>query len=85
MTKPEESSESLPDSLKVDDFESTAREQLGRAVDVAERGLEEQPLLLGAVALGAGLAVGLGIPATQSENQLIGRETHELLDGMPPP
>jgi ElaB/YqjD/DUF883 family membrane-anchored ribosome-binding protein len=64
---------------KVDDLESTAREQLGRAVEVAERGFEEQPLLLGAVALGAGLAVGLGIPATQSENQLVGRYRDKLM------
>jgi ElaB/YqjD/DUF883 family membrane-anchored ribosome-binding protein len=64
---------------KVDDFEDTAREQLGRAVDVAERGFEEQPLLLGAVALGAGLAVGLGIPATQSENQLMGQYRDRLM------
>jgi ElaB/YqjD/DUF883 family membrane-anchored ribosome-binding protein len=64
---------------KVDDLENTAREQLGRAVDVAERGFEERPLLLGAVALGAGLAVGLGIPATQSENQLVGRYRDKLM------
>jgi ElaB/YqjD/DUF883 family membrane-anchored ribosome-binding protein len=64
---------------KVDDFETTAREQLGRAVDVAERGFEEQPLLLGAVAVGAGLAVGLGIPATQSENQLMGQYRDKLM------
>jgi ElaB/YqjD/DUF883 family membrane-anchored ribosome-binding protein len=64
---------------KVDELESTAREQLNRAVDVAERGFEERPLLLGAVALGAGLAVGLGIPATQSENQLIGQYRDKLM------
>jgi ElaB/YqjD/DUF883 family membrane-anchored ribosome-binding protein len=64
---------------KVDELEHTAREQLGKAVDVAERGFEERPLLLGAVALGAGLAVGLGIPATQSENQLIGQYRDKLM------
>lgn len=71
---------------KVDELENTAREQLntareqlGKAVDVAERGFEERPLLLGAVALGAGLAVGLGIPATQSENQLIGQYRDKLM------
>jgi ElaB/YqjD/DUF883 family membrane-anchored ribosome-binding protein len=64
---------------KVGELESTAREQLGKAVDVAERGFEDRPLLLGAVALGAGLAVGLGIPATQSENQLIGQYRDKLM------
>jgi ElaB/YqjD/DUF883 family membrane-anchored ribosome-binding protein len=64
---------------KVGELENTAREQLSKAADVAERGFEERPLLLGAVALGAGLAVGLGIPATQSENQLIGQYRDKLM------
>lgn len=58
---------------RVDDLEQHAKAGAGRAKAAAERTLHEKPLVLGAVALGAGVAVGLSIPATESENQLVGR------------
>jgi len=54
-------------------LEGRAREQADRVRHLAEQGIEEQPLVLGAVALGAGLAIGLGLPGTDSENALVGR------------
>jgi hypothetical protein len=53
-------------------------EQARRAKTAAEDTFEDQPLVLGAVALGAGLAIGLGIPSTDSENQLVGRYRDRL-------
>jgi ElaB/YqjD/DUF883 family membrane-anchored ribosome-binding protein len=63
---------------EVDQLEQRAKEQARRAKDAAERSFNEQPLVLGAVALGAGVAVGLSIPATDSENQLVGRYRDRL-------
>jgi ElaB/YqjD/DUF883 family membrane-anchored ribosome-binding protein len=56
-----------------------ARDRALQARGLAEQTLDERPLLLGAVALGAGLAVGLGLPATESENQLVGQYRDRLL------
>jgi hypothetical protein len=64
---------------KVEELEHAAQDRMVRARDVAAHTMEDQPLLLGAVALGAGLAVGLGIPATDSENQLVGRYRDQLV------
>ena len=61
-----------------------AQHQLSKAAAVATDGarrtrqaavhtMEESPLILGAVALGAGVAVGLSIPTTESENKLVGQ------------
>lgn len=61
-----------------------AQHQLGKAAGVAKDGarrtrdaavhtMDDNPLLLGAVALGAGVAVGLSIPTTESENKLVGQ------------
>jgi ElaB/YqjD/DUF883 family membrane-anchored ribosome-binding protein len=60
-------------------LEHRAAEQAQRAKAVAERAWEEQPVALGALALGVGLAVGLSIPATESENQLVGQYRDKLL------
>jgi ElaB/YqjD/DUF883 family membrane-anchored ribosome-binding protein len=60
-------------------LERQAGEQAQRAKAVAERAWQEQPLVLGAVALGAGLALGLSIPATESEDQLVGQYRDRLL------
>jgi hypothetical protein len=45
---------------------------------MAEQAWQEEPLVLGAVALGAGLAIGLSIPATESEDQLVGQYRDQL-------
>jgi len=64
---------------KFEELEETAREQARHAGQVARRSVDEQPLVIGAVALGAGLAVGLALPATDSENQLVGKYRERLV------
>jgi ElaB/YqjD/DUF883 family membrane-anchored ribosome-binding protein len=59
--------------VKVEQLGQAAHDELDKARDVAAHGLEQQPLILGAVALGVGVAVGLGLPATESENHLVGQ------------
>jgi ElaB/YqjD/DUF883 family membrane-anchored ribosome-binding protein len=59
-------------------LEHQVTEQAQRAKVAAGNTFDEQPLALGAVALGAGLAIGLSIPATESENQLVGRYRDRL-------
>jgi hypothetical protein len=63
---------------KVNQLEHAAHDELDRARDVATNTFAEQPLLLGAVALG-GIAVGLGLPATESENHLVGQYRDKLV------
>jgi ElaB/YqjD/DUF883 family membrane-anchored ribosome-binding protein len=64
---------------KLVNWEHAAHDKAIQVRDFADHALVEQPLLLGAVALGAGLAVGLAIPTTESENQLIGQYRDRLL------
>ena len=58
---------------RLGELEQEVAQRAQRVKSAAEHSFEEQPFVLGAVALGAGLAIGLGIPATESENQLVGR------------
>lgn len=63
----------------VSDGLDTARSQLShvsqRSVDYAE----ENPLLIGALAVAAGVGIGLALPATQRENELLGETRDRLL------
>ncbi len=49
------------------------------AMDQYEYYIEESPLVIGAVALVAGALVGLAIPSTSYENQLVGEKRDNLL------
>jgi hypothetical protein len=63
---------------KLNELESSARQTAVQAKDLASRTLAEQPLVLGALAIGAGVAVGLSLPSTESENALIGKYRDKL-------
>lgn len=58
---------------KVGDYGTQAREQY-------EYYIEENPLAVGAVALAIGAAVGLSIPSTRYEGELLGEYREQLLD-----
>lgn len=53
-----------------------ARAQSQRVVD----SYESNPLALGFVAAGVGLAIGMALPATERESRLMGQKRDELLD-----
>ena len=73
--------------------EQLAREAAERAGDVAEEAerqarmaryrfedeLKSSPLALGAIALGIGAAVGLAVPSTERENELLGETRDRLM------
>jgi ElaB/YqjD/DUF883 family membrane-anchored ribosome-binding protein len=61
-------------------LEDAAKDRALRARDTARNTMEESPLLVGALALGAGIAVGLAIPSTEAEDQLVGQYRDALLD-----
>lgn len=58
--------------------QAQAQEQAQRAKGSFERALQENPLAVGLAAIGIGTAVGLAIPSTAKENELMG-ETRDKL------
>jgi len=56
-----------------------AQYQAQRAEDTFERSLRENPLAVGAIALALGTAVGLAVPQTERENQLMGEARDNLV------
>lgn len=58
---------------KVGDYSSQARQQY-------DYHIEENPLAVGAVALAIGAAVGLAIPATRYEGEMLGEYRQQLID-----
>lgn len=59
---------------------SQAKEQARMAGDYFQRNLEDNPLPMGALALGVGAALGLLIPETERENRLMGTTRDRLMD-----
>jgi ElaB/YqjD/DUF883 family membrane-anchored ribosome-binding protein len=61
-----------------------ARDQLGQLGDGASRGLgwlvREQPLVLGAIGLAVGAAVGALLPGTETEDRLMGESRDDLAE-----
>lgn len=57
-----------------------AAEQAGRARDAFARSFQENPLAIGALALAVGAAVGLLLPETRRENEMMGEKRDQLLE-----
>lgn len=61
-----------------------AREQLGYLSDSTSRGLgwvmREQPLVLGAIGMAVGAAIGAMLPSTEAEDRLMGETRDRLAD-----
>lgn len=76
---------------RVSQFGSTAQEQMSQLPHQAQdqfrhvRGtldqkMHESPLMMGVVAMGLGLAVGMLLPETEKENLVFGEKRDELMD-----
>lgn len=59
---------------------SQARHQAGRAGGGFQRMLDENPLAVGAVAVGAGAAIGLAIPETSKEHEVMGEARDTVVE-----
>lgn len=57
-----------------------AQEQAQRAKGGFQRMLQENPLAVGAVAVGLGAAVGFSVPETQKENRAMGEARDGLVE-----
>jgi ElaB/YqjD/DUF883 family membrane-anchored ribosome-binding protein len=58
---------------QLDRAKTAARDGVRKTQEAAVNAMEENPLLLGALTLGVGVAVGLSIPSTESEDKLVGQ------------
>jgi ElaB/YqjD/DUF883 family membrane-anchored ribosome-binding protein len=59
-------------------YSNQAQMQVTHARNRVEQVIQDNPLLVGALAVAAGVAVGLAIPISQQENRLLG-DTHDQL------
>jgi ElaB/YqjD/DUF883 family membrane-anchored ribosome-binding protein len=57
-----------------------AQQQVRRVEDGFQTAMKERPLAVGAVALAVGAAVGLMIPQTRKENEILGEAREKLAD-----
>lgn len=58
---------------QLDRAKNAARTGVRKTQETAVNVMHENPMLLGALTLGVGVAVGLSIPSTDSEDQLVGQ------------
>jgi hypothetical protein len=67
---------------KSGEMASAARERAGRGAERAKDGfwqmLDENPMALGAIAFGLGVASGLSAPTTRFEDEKLGRRSHAM-------
>lgn len=67
-------------SESLEQAKHTLQDQAERTRIAADHFAEEHPLILGAIAAAMGLAIGLSLPATERENQVMGPTRDSLLD-----
>ncbi len=65
---------------QVSHFPDHAQDQFQHLRGAYQKQAQESPLVLGVVAMGVGLAVGMLIPETQRENEVFGDKRDELFD-----
>jgi ElaB/YqjD/DUF883 family membrane-anchored ribosome-binding protein len=65
---------------RVSEWADQAQYQAHRLEDRFQRTLQDNPLAIGAVALAVGAAVGLAIPQTERENELMGETRDNLIE-----
>lgn len=63
----------------LDKAKTAARDGVRKTQETAVNAMEDHPMWIGALTVGVGVAVGLSIPATDSENQLVGQYRDRLL------
>jgi ElaB/YqjD/DUF883 family membrane-anchored ribosome-binding protein len=56
------------------------REQANRVEDYFDRAMEANPLAVGAIVLGIGLAIGIALPRTEKETELFGPARDRLIE-----
>jgi hypothetical protein len=61
--------------VRLEEWGSQAHEVVGRSQSM----LEEHPLIIGAIALALGAAIGLALPETRRENELMGETRDKLV------
>jgi hypothetical protein len=66
--------------LRAGDLTSRSRMQVDRARESTMRLIDEQPLVLGAIGLAVGAALGAALPSTRREDALLGEARDDLLD-----
>ncbi len=59
---------------------SQAQDTVSSVIDTTSQMIEQNPLAAGAVALAVGAAIGLALPATRQERQVLGSTSQQLLD-----
>jgi len=65
---------------KVGDLASEAQYRAYQAKNQLQRMMEDNPMMVGLLAVAAGAAVGLALPSTPQEHQLMGQARDTLLD-----
>lgn len=64
---------------RVSQLGSSAAQQIGQSADMLQRTMRQNPMAVGAVALGMGAALGLLIPETRQENEWLGEARDRVL------
>jgi len=67
-------------SERAEEMASRVADQTRMQTRRVERAFQDNPLVIGAAALALGLAAGLAIPSTETEDELVGETRDELVD-----
>lgn len=62
------------------DAQAAVEARMRRTADTARRSAKDNPLMVGALALAVGAAIGAALPRTSTENRMIGAKRDQLFD-----